>query len=243
MPNIFSRLLCGALCLGGVTPAAVPTSGVIEAGPVASTTRPASVTREAVPAAEDPHEWLQDRLSDVGAGAAGHSSDEPHPAPAKRDTVAAVPYRTWLPPVVAPARPRALPAKPQPLARIRPTADLPPLAMDLTPDLPARVLLPAVAPPRIDSPDPATAPLPRLAASANDLDHATAETDPLPRGTNPVLAKVPPPRKKPAPPLLLSIPTPTGEPAGSALTVPHADDDPPVPSPGLPETPKLSRDK
>jgi hypothetical protein len=244
IPNIFSRLLCGALCLGGVTPAAVPTSGVLEAGPVASSTRPAGVSREAaVPVPEDPREWLQRRLSDVGAGAAGRLPDEARPVPAKRDTVAAVPYRTWLPPVVAPVKPRALPVKPQPVARMRPTADLPPLAMDVTLDPPARVLLPAVAPPRIESPDPATAPLPRLAANAGELDHATAETDPTPRGANPVLATVPRPRKRPAPPLLLTIPTPAGEPAGSALTVPHADDDPPIPSPGVPETPKLSRDK
>jgi hypothetical protein len=154
-----------------------------------------------------------------------------------------MPYRTWLPPVVVPAKPRALPPKQQPLARIRPTADLPPLAMDLTPDLPSPVVLPVVAPPRVDSPDPATAPLPSLAARAGDLDRATAETDPTPRGVNPVLKTVPAARKKPAPPLLLSIPTPTGEPTGSALTLPHSDDDPPIPSPGVPETPKLSREK
>jgi hypothetical protein len=203
------------------------------------------VTRAAAdaPVGHDPHEWLQERLSDVGAGAAGRSSDEAHPVPAKRDTVAAMPYRTWLPPAVVPARPRVWPVKPQPLARIRPTADLPALAADLTPDLPARVEMSAVAPPRIESPDPAKAPLPRLMATAGELDRATAETDPTPRGANPVLATVPPPRKKPAPPLLLTIPTPTGETLGSAPAVPHRDNDPPVSSPGVPEKPKLSRDK
>src|SRR4051812_50206297 len=70
MPNIFSRLLCAGLCLGGVTPAAVPTSGLLDAAsPVASTTKPGGVTREAAaPVALDPHEWLLERLSDVGAG-------------------------------------------------------------------------------------------------------------------------------------------------------------------------------
>jgi serine/threonine-protein kinase len=115
--------------------------------------------------------------------------------------------------------------------------------MDLTPELPARVLLPAAAPPRIESPDPAKAPLPRLAANPGELDRATPETDPTPRGANPVLATVPPPRKKPAPPLLLTIPTPAGDPSGSILAAPRSDDDPPVPSPGAPETPKLSRGK
>jgi hypothetical protein len=244
MPNIFSRLLCAGLCLGGVTPAAVPTSGLVDAGQPSAATQPAMARGAPAPVVEDPHRWLAERLSDVGAGAAvARPPDEIRSAPPKRDVIAAMPYRTWLPPVVVPAKPRALPVKPQPLARIRPTADLPPLAMDLTPDLPGRVLLPATAPPRIESPDPAKAPLPRLAASAGELDRATAETDPTPRGVNPVLKTVPPARKSPAPPLLLSIPSPTREPSGSTLTVPHADDDPPVPSPGVPETPKLSHGK
>src|SRR4051812_1778931 len=134
MPNIFSRLLCAGLCLGGVTPAAVPTSGLLEAGPVAATTKPGGVTREAAaPVAEDPREWLNEHLSDVGAGAATRPSGGASPSPAQRDPVVAAPSRTWLPPVVVPAKPRAAAVKPQPLARIRPTADLPLFAADLTP--------------------------------------------------------------------------------------------------------------
>jgi len=244
MPNIFSRLLCAGLCLGGVTPAAVPTSGLVDAGPASAATQPAVARDAPAPVAEDPRQWLAERLSDVGAGAAvARPADEFRAEPPKRDVIAATPYRTWLPPVVTPAKPRALPVKPQPLARIRPTADLPMLAMDPMPDPPGRVLLPAVAPPRIESPDPAKAPLPRLTAGAGELDRATAETDPTPRGVNPVLKTVPPARKSPAPPLTLSIPTPAAEPAGTALTVAHPDDDPPVPSPGVPETPKLSHGK
>jgi hypothetical protein len=238
-----SRLICAGLCLAGVSPAAIPMAALPEPLPpgpaVAAATRPAKAP--AAPA-EDAEHWLHRRLAETGAQADDLPVKVTQPIRPPRDAAIPVPFRPWLPPPAVPAEPRLARGDREHALRPRPAVDVPPLALDLTPAVPTAVVLPAYTPPRIASPDPARTPIASLSGRGN-VDRPKTADDPTAEAASPAaLAVTPPARSKPAPPLLLTIPDPSGPAAGATVPVTDAPEDRPVTYAGpVPGMPKLSQ--
>src|SRR5206468_11627735 len=143
-----------------------PTTAVPEGPPTANgaAVAAAPATRPARPPApaEDANQWLNRRLAESGgAGAADLPARAAQPVRPPRDAPVPVPVRPWLPPPAVAAAPRAARADRDHAVRPRPAVEAqpPPLALDVTPDVPGPVVLPAYTPPRIASPDPSKVPL------------------------------------------------------------------------------------
>jgi len=122
--------------------------------------------------------------------------------------LAPVPGRSHLPPAVMDRAPRRGDAAKQPPLRVRPGADVPPLAWESGVVLPAPWLAASGPPAYAPSPDAAWLISP-WRAMGPDADRATASSDPTWHPSyRALLATVPTLRHKPAPFLRLAIPEP-----------------------------------
>ena len=110
--NAICRVTCAGLCLAGATPAAVPADPSPRQGD--------AVVAAAPKPPEDPRHWLARNLSDTGARGIDLPPRVASPLPPKRDAVASVPRRPWLPPAVTP------PLRARPDRRTAASASAPP---------------------------------------------------------------------------------------------------------------------
>jgi hypothetical protein len=159
------------------------------------------------------------------------------------DVLVPVPPPWWLPPAEVQRVPRALPGDGRYAVRARAAPDLPPVAWESEPALPATIRLAAAPPAGAPSPDPdqvASVPM----AGAPTPDQVGPTTDPTAEASGRMaVAAVPPFRHAPAPPLLLAIPDPFEALRAVQLRRQPPDDDPPAhmtvrpPMPPLPVKP------
>jgi hypothetical protein len=151
-----------------------------------------------------------------------------------------VSYRTWLDPARINAEPRLLPKDGIHPLRPRPAIDLPPVAQAAA-GLPTHINLPAAPRVRWISPDPAD--VTSALTTASDAGRANVLTDDTLNLAPPgALQLTPPPRKVPAPFLLLALPDPTRQGGEIHSTMPIKED-PPVPSFDRPAKPTLPAGK
>jgi hypothetical protein len=182
-------------------------------------------------AAQDDAQSLQKQLEPAAQNLAPKFSSTQQPAP--RDTIVAVPERTWLPPAEVFQKPRVTRTRRvEQTVRVTAGADLPQLAAESHPALPAGTHFGVGPALRIDAPDAARA---QLSPSAADQGRATFDSDPaIEQSRAAILAAPPALRQNPASPLRLMIPDPFENITFGELRQPPPDDDPPATLAGRP---------
>ena len=161
------------------------------------------------------------------------------PAPSRSSTLVPAPLGWWLPPAEVRSQPRGLLAGEQSAPRVRPAADVPPLAADSARSTPQPARLPAGPLASGPSPDPAAVPV-MPTRGVPGPDRPGASSDPTEESSRQsVLAAPQAFRRKLAPFLRLVIPNPFETTDAIELRQAPPDNAPPISATALPSKPTL----